>query len=393
MPSPPAARADVVLVGGGLANGLIALRLKALRPALRVVVLEAGETLGGRHTWSHFASDVSDAVEAWLAPLVVHRWDGYEVRFPAHRRGLTTPYLAITSDRFHAVVSAAMGQDCWTGAGVNAVAVDQVTLADGRVIAADCVIDGRGPAPSPALVLGWQKFVGLEVELTAPHGLTRPIVMDATVDQLDGYRFLYSLPLSPTRLLIEDTRYSDGETLDRATLRADIAAYAAGQGWTIASVVREEIGVLPIALAGDIDAHWRAADTARVGLRAALFNPVTGYSLPDAARLADEIAALPDLTTATVQACVEARSKQRWRERAYYRLLNRMLFRAARPDQRFRVLERFYRLPQPLVERFYAGRITLVDKARILIGKPPVPVSAALAVLSEQSVFPGGVQT
>lgn len=393
MASPKALRADVVLVGGGLANGLIALRLRALRPELKVVILEAGPTLGGRHTWSHFATDVSESVEAWLAPLVAHGWDGYEVRFPGHRRSLTTPYLAITSDRFHTVVSAAMGHDCWTGADVGAVTGDKVALADGRVITAACVIDGRGPAPSPALVLGWQKFVGLEVELTAPHGLTRPIVMDATVDQLDGYRFLYSLPLSPTRLLIEDTRYSDGEALDRAALRADIAAYAAGQGWTIASEVREEIGVLPIALAGDIDAHWRAADTARVGLRAALFNPVTGYSLPDAARLADEIAALPVLTTAAARACVEARSKQRWRERSYYRLLNRMLFRAARPDQRFRVLERFYRLPQPLVERFYAGRITLADKARILIGKPPVPVSAALAVLSEQSVFPGGVQT
>ena len=52
-------RADVVLVGGGLANGLIALRLKALRPDLKVVVVERGPTLGGEHTWSHFASDVS----------------------------------------------------------------------------------------------------------------------------------------------------------------------------------------------------------------------------------------------------------------------------------------------------------------------------------------------
>ena len=144
-------------------------------------------------------------------------------------------------------------------------------------------------------------------------------------------------------------------------------------------------------MAGDIDAHWRGATTAQVGLRAALFQPVTGYSLPDAARLADEIAALPVLTTATVRACVEARSKQRWRERAYYRLLNRMLFKAARPGRRYVVLERFYRLRQGLVERFYAGSITLADKARILIGKPPVPIPAALAVLSEHSVFPKGL--
>ena len=33
--APPTQRADVVLVGGGLANSLIALRLKSLRPRLR----------------------------------------------------------------------------------------------------------------------------------------------------------------------------------------------------------------------------------------------------------------------------------------------------------------------------------------------------------------------
>lgn len=391
MPSPRAETADVVLVGGGLANGLIALRLKTLRPDLRVIMVERDPTFGGQHTWSHFATDVSAAIGDWLAPLIAHRWDRYEVRFPAHCRTLTTPYLAIPSGRFHEVVSAAMGEDGWTSAGVLSLDEDSVVLAEGRVLSAPCVIDGRGPAPSPALSLGWQKFLGLEVELVAPHGLNGPIVMDATVDQLDGYRFLYSLPLSPTRLLIEDTRYSDGEALDAEALRADIAAYADGQGWTIASVVREETGILPIALAGDIDAHWRETRSAQVGLRAALFNPVTGYSLPDAARLADEIAALPVLTTQSVRDCAEGRSKQRWRERGYYRLLNRMLFRAAEPGRRFIVLERFYRLNQGLIERFYAGRVTLADKARILIGKPPVPISAALAVLSEKSVLPGGV--
>ena len=390
MVSPAALRADVVLVGGGLANGLIALRLRALRPELRVVIVERDARLGGQHTWSHFASDVSPAIAAWLEPLIAHRWDGYDVRFPDHARSLTTAYASITSDRFHDVVAAAVGDCVLCGQAVRAISDDRVNFGAGDTVEAPCVIDGRGPAPSPHLVLGWQKFLGQELELATPHGLTRPIVMDATVDQLDGYRFLYTLPLSPTRLLVEDTRYSDGESLDRATLAADIAAYAAAQGWTVKAVVREEIGILPIALAGDIAAHWRDATTAQVGLRAALFHPVTGYSLPDAARLADEIAALPVLTTMTVRACVEARSKQRWRERAYYRLLNRMLFRAAEPGRRFVVLERFYRLSQGLVERFYAGRITLADKARILIGKPPVPIAAAMAVLFERSVFPGG---
>lgn len=382
-------RADVVLVGGGLANGLIALRLRALRPDLRVILLERDKRIGGEHTWCHFETDVSPAIGGWLRPLVVHRWSGYEVRFPAHRRDLNTAYLAITSQRLHEAVSTALGDDVWLGATVSDVSPHQVTLSDGRRITAATVIDGRGPRRSRSLVLGWQKFLGQGVRLSKPHGLTRPIVMDATVPQLDGYRFLYVLPLDSTRLLIEDTRYSDGDALDHADVRAAIAAYADQQGWTIAKVEREEHGVLPIALAGDIDAYWREAraQVAEVGLRAALFQPTTGYSLPDAARLAEQIAALPHITSAHVRTCAEAHSKAAWRRRRFFRLLNRMLFRACAPDQRYKVLERFYRLGAPLIQRFYAARLTPFDQARVLMGKPPVPIVAALGYLGESSVI------
>lgn len=376
-------------MGGGLANGLIALRLRALRPDLRVILLERDKRIGGEHTWCHFETDVSPAIGGWLRPLIVHRWSGYEVRFPAHRRTLDTAYLAITSQRLHEAVSTALGDDVWLGATVSDVSPHQVTLSDGRRITAATVIDGRGPRRSRSLVLGWQKFLGQGVRLSAPHGLTRPIVMDSTVPQLDGYRFLYVLPLDSTRLLIEDTRYSDGDALDHADVRAAIAAYAVQQGWTIAKVEREEHGVLPIALAGDIDAYWREAraQVAEVGLRAALFQPTTGYSLPDAARLAEQIAALPHITSAHVRACAEAHSKAAWRRRRFFRLLNRMLFRACAPDQRYKVLERFYRLGAPLIQRFYAARLTPFDQARVLMGKPPVPIVAALGYLGESSVI------
>lgn len=377
--------ADVLLVGGGLSASLIALRLKRSRPDLKIVMLERETRIGGEHTWCHFASDVSPGIAEWLAPLIVHEWPGYEVRFPAHRRALTTAYRAIASTRLHAVMSELLKDDAWLGVDVAEVGPDAVNLNDGRRLTAPLIIDARGPRRSRHLALGWQKFLGQEVRLAAPHGLTRPIVMDATVAQLDGYRFLYVLPLGPDRLLIEDTRYSDGPDLDHAQLARDIGAYAARRGWTIAATLREENGVLPIALAGDIDAYWAEAPSpvAEAGLRAALFHPTTGYSLPDAARQAETIATLPDLTTAAAAAALTAQSKAAWKARAYYRLLNRMLFRAAEPDRRYRVLERFYRLPQPLIERFYAGEASFGDKLRILSGKPPVPIGAAMACLSE----------
>ena len=384
---------DVILAGGGLANSLIAMRLKATRPNLRVIMLERENRIGGEHTWCHFASDVSPQIGAWLRPLIVKEWPGYDVHFPLHSRTLSTPYRAITSTRLHEVVAPIMGEDAWLGVDIAEVTPASATLADGRTFTAPVVIDARGPRRSPHLVLAWQKFVGRVVRLDRPHGMTRPIVMDATVPQLDGYRFLYVLPLSPDTLMIEDTRYSDGPALDRTEIGGQIEAYAASRGWKIAATEREEDGILPIALAGDIDAYWAGATPGvpEAGLRSALFHPTTGYSLPDAARLADAIAALPDLTSEAVRRLSEGTSKSAWRARAYYRLLNRMMFRACDPHVRYRVLEHFYRMPEPLVERFYAGDVSFGDKLRILTGKPPVPIHRAMACLTEQSVFPVSV--
>ena len=113
---------------------------------------------------------------------------------------------------------------------------------------------------------------------------------------------------------------------------------------------------------------------------AALFHPVTGYSFPEAVRTADHIARLPRMSGYAANA-LAIHAHRHWHTGSYYRLLNRMMFRAARPEERYRVLQHFYRLPEPLVTRFYAATSTHGDKLRILSGKPPVPVHRALAVL------------
>jgi len=211
--------------------------------------------------------------------------------------------------------------------------------------------------------------------------------MDARVAQLDGYRFVYVLPLSATRLLVEDTRYSDGGEVDDDAFREAIRAYSADKGWAIRRVIREERGVLPITLALDIDRFWdgHKFGAVPIGLRAGLFQPTTGYSLPDAVRVANIIANdCRPLTSETVMSAVYAYARKRSRDQTYYRLLNRMLFQAAKPDERYLVLQRFYSLPQGLIERFYAGNLTTGDKLRILVGKPPVGIQKALACVSEK---------
>lgn len=379
---------DVILAGGGLANTLIALALRAARPSLRLLVLERELKGSADHTWSFHATDITAKQIAFLASLIVASWPRQEVRFPTHSRVIETGYNSISAERLHAVAMAELGSAIRFGVEVSDLTTSSATLTNGERFTAPLVVDGRGQQPSRFLALGYQKFVGLEVETIAPHGLDHPIIMDATVPQHDGYRFVYSLPFSPTRLLIEDTYYSDTPALDKPLLTARIENYAAARGWAIGQVVRQEAGVLPITLAGRLDDYWReiADGVPRSGLRAWLFHATTGYSMPCAVRLAEAIADAPELTSRAVALIVERQSRDNWRAQKLFRLLNRAMFLAAAPSERVRILQQFYRLPRPTIERFYAGSLLRSDLVRLVANmavSPPIGFGRALSSISE----------
>lgn len=369
---------DLILVGAGLANGLIALRLRQQHPSLRILLIDAERQPGAGHTWSFHAGDLSETQHRWIAPLVVYHWPGYQVRFPRRTRSLSSGYFCVTAERFAGVMHDRFQQDLILNTRVESVASRSVTLADGRTLEARAVIDGRGYQPDAALRMGFQAFVGQEWQLGQPHGLTTPIIMDATVDQQAGYRFVYSLPFSADTLLIEDTHYIDDATLSADRARQNIRDYAARQGWQLTRLLREEQGALPITLTGDIDAFWQQRDLPCSGLRAGLFHPTTGYSLPLAVALADRLSQMPLFNADTLHATIQHFASQTWQQQRFFRMLNRMLFLAGPADCRWQVMQRFYGLPEDLVARFYAGKLTLPDRLRILSGKPPVPILAAL---------------
>ena len=63
-------QADIAILGGGLAGGLIALALAERQPELDVVLIEQDEALGGNHVWSFFGPDVAKA-DRWLLERLV----------------------------------------------------------------------------------------------------------------------------------------------------------------------------------------------------------------------------------------------------------------------------------------------------------------------------------
>jgi lycopene beta-cyclase len=376
---------DIAIVGGGLAGGLTAYALSVKRPDLSIRLIEPAPVLGGNHVWSFFETDIAPEDRWIVEPFVSHRWQGYDVAFPAHRRTLDGVFHSIRSQDFDVKLRALLPTEAPVRAAAVEVTATRVALNDQTSIDAKGVIDARGGADFSKLEAGWQKFVGLELRTAKPHGVTRPMVMDASVEQIDGYRFVYVLPFAEDRLFVEDTYYSDGPEFDRKTIEARVLAYAAAHGWDVAAIVHSEEGALPVTMGGDFDAYWASGEgsAGRIGARAALFHATTGFSLPDAVRTAAMIARLPDLSGQVLADALEAHARAAWARGSFYRLLDRMLFRVAEPEKRYKVLERFYTLRPELIQRFYAGRTTVFDKMRILAGKPPVPFFKAFTVLRE----------
>ncbi len=377
-------KCDLAIVGGGLSGGLIALALAKLRPELKVVLIEANKHFGGNHIWSYFATDIA-AEDRWLtAPLVTSGWSGHEVRFPAHSRRLNGIYYSIESDRLDQVIRDTIKpENLMTGRMVKAVSPRLVVLKGGTRINASGVIDARGVGDLNHLDCGWQKFTGQLLQLTEPHDLTKPIIMDATVTQHDGYRFVYVLPYGMDKLFIEDTYYADKPELDSRQHAQRISEYAQANGWQVERVLREESGVLPVVMDGDLDSYWASGSSrvAKAGVRGGFFQPVTSYSLPEAVRLAVFLAKQESFDGDRLHMLMKQRAKKLWDDGKYYRILNRMLFRASAPHERYKILERFYTMKPDLIARFYAGQSTAMDKMRIISGKPPVPIGKAISAI------------
>lgn len=386
---------DLVIVGGGLAGGLIALALHRHAPKCRFLLVEAGRTLGGHHRWSWFETDLGAQAQALMAEFSLNGWDeGYDITFPGLGRTLPTSYRSLASAEFHrALIAALPPERVMLESKATQVDADGVTLADGTRIASRRVIDCRPFRASPHLAGGWQVFLGQHFKCEQPHGLTRPVIMDASVDQVApygneaAYRFVYVLPLSPDEVFIEDTYYADQPKMDAEVLKGRVAEYAHRNGWK-GQVIDQEAGILPVVSGGNFRAAMNEIaipGVAVAGARGGFSHPLTSYTLPFAAdnalAIANLLATRPGVSGNELAAFCERRAKRHWRATGYYRMLSRMLFEAAEPDKRVVVFEHFYALRGRLVERFYAGRSTWPDRLRILTGKPPVAIPRAIRAL------------
>ncbi len=383
---------DYVLVGGGLQAGLIALAVRHYQPQASMLLIERGEALGGNHTWSFHQQDLPQPCQAWQAVIPKTRWDAYSVRFPNFSRQVPLAYCSIRSTDFAtAVTRQLLGSSAASNnlqvANTRLLFGTHVTSIDGNTVTTKChrafrgrtVIDCRGPqrrecdSSSDIRVsrVGYQKFSGIEIELQHDWPDRHPVLMDACVDQACGFHFIYVLPFTPRRVLVEDTYFSDTPELDFSQSQRQLRLYVqrvAGRGWHIS---RQEHGCLPMPYSSTSEPFPVAINPHLLsgGYAGGWFHAATGYSYALATRFADAVGRSTPDTAA--QAIAELRQTHHRRAK-FARQLNHLLFRLVTPASRWQIFRRLYRdLPSDCLGRFYAHEFTFQDAARMVLGMPP----------------------
>lgn len=390
----PATEFDYVIVGGGLQGCLLAHALAWHRPEAAVLLLERADTLCGNHTWSFHETDVAEQARGWFDPLVAHRWPGYRVRFPTLSRRVGIPYATITSDRLREATlslanerasSARTGRlVIRTGESCEILSATAVSLGGAAEVSCLAVIDCRGRAASAGLPgrTGYQTFIGHEYEIAGRWPTSEPTVMDVRADQAAGFEFLYELPLGPDRVLLEYTRFHDEPACDESRANELISTRLAEAEAGKPQLIRTEQGCLPMPYAAELR---HEGPSLAGGYAGGWYHAATGYSMPLAIRFAELVAqAHPDRLAAEVASAVR---EDRLR-RGFARFLNRLLFCLVRPENRWRIFQRFYSvLPEERIARFFAHRFTFTDAARIVIGRPPTGLAPIRFARSFVSLF------
>ncbi len=362
---------DYILVGGGLQSGLLALALLHHQPGVKILLVERGVSLGGNHTWSFHDADVPQTAAKWVATISATRWGAYRVRFPGLDRVVSSRYASISSEQFSEAVrlemEAGYGNRILLRCNAVEVAPHHVVLDDGARYSARLVVDCRGPRHYPGGEGGVQKFVGFEVEFENAWPDNLPVLMDGCVNQDDGFRFMYVLPFTRRRVLLEDTCFSNHADLDRDASLAAVSEYIARTTDSNWRIVREEQGRLPMPFAQG--GFPEASLPLRGGYAGGWFHAATGYSFPLAVRFADAVARVD---AAEAEEAVADLARRNQFQSGFGRFLNHLMFRLTPAESRWEIFRRLYRsLPESVLSRFYAHEFTRWDACRLLVGKPP----------------------
>ena len=276
---------DLIIIGGGCAGLSLATQLAGQHlNAPATLVLESRSEYANDRTWCFWRD-----AQLPFDHMVSAQWRKVRVRSPDATTVLdcaASPYQFVPSSTFYAAAEASISRNSHIQLykRISVVSQPEKTGEVWRVVTdrgeayARMLVDTR---PDASLKLGdtqmWQSFYGMEIECKADvFDPTTADLMDFSNQGNDVVKFVYVLPLSERRALVEITVFSVNP-ISKDGLEADcsraVEDYVRGQ---LFQTLRIEHGILPMGpakLPAETDGSY-----IRVGLHAGAARASTGYA-------------------------------------------------------------------------------------------------------------------
>lgn len=344
-----------------------------------ILILDKKERFEDDRTWCFW-----DVEPTPFSDLAVKRWNSWSVHAEGRNLLHTTgryPYVCLPASEFYADALARIAAHDNVTVRLEEEVQGYEEVADGvivrtpeRVYSADSVFDGRGLPPGSPLFerarasRRWvsQKFLGLRLRTQRPvFDASACTLMDFSVSQERGLRFVYVLPFGEREALVENVYLSEARVSPEEH-RAEISGYLNERYGLSAEdyvVDGEERGHIPMT---DYPFPRRPGQRVySVGMLGGETRPSTGYTFLRVQRYCRALAA--NLAGSGAAENVHPRR---------YDLLDGLFLRFVRehPGDCPGVYARMFAgvPPDPLV-RFLTEKSTPLDEARIVGALPKVP--------------------
>lgn len=370
---------DLIILGGGCAGLSLAARLAASSaPGFTTLVLESRTHYANDRTWCFWGGNLSSGRH-----VVGRQWQTMRLTSGAQTVVVDcgqTPYQMLAAEAFYGAAISAISQAQNTSLRVGIEVLGAAKKIDGHwcvstsagVFSGRMVVDTRPQqTPKPGSAVLWQSFYGQEIECD------RPVFDASCLDLMNflpadsmGISFVYVLPVSPTRALVEVTVFGVSPLFPKDLALKLEAAVAQRVGDAPFRVLRSEHGILPMGLRAmpkNLDRSY-----VQVGLMAGGARPSTGYAFQRIQRWADAcaqslLAGFLPLRHTPDSAVLRAMD---------HLFLNVLRANPERAGALFCAL--FARAAAPRLIRFLSGEGTWLDYAAVVAALPPWPFITSL---------------
>lgn len=287
---------DYIFAGVGTSASLLLLELhkRNLLHNLNILLIDPDNKTKNDKTFC-FWSKASDTIQESLADLISHSWSTVEIDSTDKRSINPLQYHHVSSLDLYAKIQELTNQYNWqrTVAPVESVSSDDLgsfILVNDKKIRAQKIFDSRTPKFEEAAINEvhlYQSFIGWEIETSEPQQDKDAVrLMDFNVEQSGFTQFMYLLPFSKNRFLVELTRF--GSQIIPETDAMHLLEKYIGNHFGNYSILSTEKGCIP--MSNCRISNEQHQDVVLLGARNYRIKPSTGYAFKNMYSHAFEIA-------------------------------------------------------------------------------------------------------